>query len=738
MKKITSLVICLLMVFAGLAQVWVPEAMADDPPKPSLRVTGYSVAGVVDVANVYSVTLNMEWDLNGLSESDAKLQSLSVKSVDEETFVQATRSGSRYTVSAAPISSGRISTLNGSSHSANETFYFIKTGTSDILKLEFEFQYGQDDGPKTPGDSSTSVRVVKTTPDPQEPVWPDPEPPADTTRYRPILGVDGEKEMPLLTADSEVLTVPIKNTSSYSASRVTVQAKPADGNTPLFTANSMTVSASVGSLGSNGSKDAEFNITLAPGATTGIHAVVLSFSYRNSYGDDFTSSETAYIQVQAQNLAPRLTAVCSTPLLIPDAAVQGKFKITNSGDNDAHNVKVTLQGLSAAGISLRQDTDVRYLESIASQEGTEVEFNLFAAPSLTDSSVMLQVKLDYTDISGTAYSEINTVFIPLLNGEARDDGEEGIPRLIINRYDFGSQEIRAGSRFLLQLDLKNASRNQTIRNLKVTVQSPDGTFMPVDASNTLFIEEISPQEVYPTTLLLTAKPDAENKPYSMNITFEYEAKSGQAFNSQEVISISVLQPPRLVVGDPVFYGQPMMYQMLPVNLEFYNLGKTMLHNLMVKAEGPFQIEGGSYFVGNFNPGMSESFNFALTPSEPGEITGSVVFSFEDSIGTPMEVRRDFDLSVMEPFVPDESDFRPPMPEPKQTNWVLYGGIAAALLLLAFAVWFFLRRRKRKRFEIQRAEDMMAAAQTAIPEIEYVGFDENSQPEQGSDTQSKEE
>ncbi|MGI6358244.1 MAG: COG1361 S-layer family protein [Bacillota bacterium] len=755
MKRITSLVLCLLLLFAGVAPVGVPLVRAaDDPPAtPVIRVNSYSVKGVLGVSNVYAVTLELEWDpYNAVHAEDGKdsdlepidgvLHSLSIEA-NAGSFVHAIKNGSTYAVSSNPIpaQSSTINALNSGSRTASGTFYFIRTGAGDDLTIGFSFEYGEvDDGTETrpSGTSSKGLTVIKTAPDPQEPEWPDPEPPVDTSKYRPIIGVDSEKEMPLLTAESDTLVIPIKNTSSYSASRVNVQLEPA-GSQPLFTANSMAVGTSVGSLGPNGTKDAEFNVSLAPGATTGIHAVVLNFSYRNSYGDDFTSSATAYIQVQAQNLAPRLAAVCSTPLLILDAATKGAFAITNSGDSDAHNVKVTLQGLSAAGISLRQDTDVRYLDSIASQESAEVEFNLFAASSLTESSAMLQIKLEYTDISGQAYSETNTVFIPLHNVDSSGDDGEGVPRLIIDRYDFGGREVRAGSQFALQLDLKNTSRNQTIRNLKVTVQSNDGTFLPVDASNTLFIEEIKPQEVYPTALPMTTKPDAENKPYSLNITFEYEAKNGQAYNSQEVISISVLQPPRLVVGDPVFYGQPMMYQMMPVNLEFYNLGKTMLHNLMIKAEGPFQIEGGNYFVGNFSPGMSDSFNFALTPTEPGSISGAVVFSFEDSVGTPIEVRRTFDLNVMEPFVPDEGHMGPPMPEPKKTNVLLYVGIGvAALLAVIGGVVFYLRRRKKRRFELQRAEDMMAAAQMVIPEIEYVGFDQGSEQEQGQKPQSKEE
>lgn len=711
MKRIVALLLCVLLVGSLAGEVMVVQAA-----EPKVMVAGYSVQGVLGVPDVYAVTLSLKLD----SSSTAELDSLDISNTDED-FKPATRSGSRYTISNNPLpaSANTLSRLN-SGETASETFYFIMIGTKNELKLSFS------DGGKTVG--SADVLIVKSAPDPEPPpiIPVDPDPvPVDTTKYRPNLTVDTEAAMPFLGQETEELVIPIKNTAIYSANKITVAIEPANKTEPLFTANRITVSAAINTLSRDQVKEAKFDVELAPGAITGIHEVTLNYTFHNNHGDRFTDSETAYIRVENQNAAPRL-AVTSSQSLTPGQRSKVRFKLTNSGTTAARNVKVTLEGLDPAGVAVVNDIDVKYVDLVEGGGSAEVAYNLLPAPTLEGSSARLQAKIEYTDTSGATYSSTNAVFLPLLG--AVMEADKGVPRLIINRYSFSPQEIRAGSNFLLDLDLQNTSRTKTITNLKVTIISEEGVFLPIDASNTLFIESIAPGEVMPASLMLSAKADAENKAYPLRITFEYEDSQGTAHNSQEMITIPVHQNSRLEVSEIVFYGEPMLYNMVPVNIEFYNLGKTILYNLMVQAEGPFQLEGGRYFVGNFNPGASDSFNFAVTPTEPGEQIGEVIFQFEDSVGTPLEVRRELKLNVMEPFLPDEPGPEMPPPQQPTSKWTYIGIGAAVLIIAAGALLIWRRRRKNKKLELQRAQDYTAATQAVVPEIEYVGFEEETQPD----------
>ena len=73
-----------------------------------------------------------------------------------------------------------------------------------------------------------------------------------------------------------------------------------------------------------------------------------------------------------------------------------------------------------------------------------------------------------------------------------------------------------------------------------------------------------------------------------------------------------------------------MGQSFPVTLDFYNMGRSTLYNMMVKCEGNFDIQDANYFAGNFEPGRTDYYEAYITPTEPGEIKGAVIFTFEDS------------------------------------------------------------------------------------------------------------
>jgi len=57
-------------------------------------------------------------------------------------------------------------------------------------------------------------------------------------------------------------------------------------------------------------------------------------------------------------------------------------------------------------------------------------------------------------------------------------------------------------------------------------------------------------------------------------------------------------------------GQP-----VSVNLNFYNMGKSTLNNLMVRCKGDFELQPGSeYFAGNLNPAEATIMKHILYPT----------------------------------------------------------------------------------------------------------------------------
>jgi hypothetical protein len=76
--------------------------------------------------------------------------------------------------------------------------------------------------------------------------------------------------------------------------------------------------------------------------------------------------------------------------------------------------------------------------------------------------------------------------------------------------------------------------------------------------------------------------------------------------------------------------------------------KNHSEQLRVTAEGDFDTpESTSYFVGNLESGKSDSYDFSFIPRKGGEMTGKIIFSYEDAAGDVQILERAFSFDVME-------------------------------------------------------------------------------------------
>lgn len=138
------------------------------------------------------------------------------------------------------------------------------------------------------------------------------------------------------------------------------------------------------------------------------------------------------------------------------------------------------------------------------------------------------------------------------------------------------------------------------------------------------------------------------------------------------------------------------------------MGKSTLYNFMVKLEGKFKVEGSSYFVGNFDPGKSDTFDGMITPDAPGSITGNILFTYEDASGKTQEVRKEIALNVME--MPVQKEFPgagqiPPVQEGKKIPiWAFIAG-GVVLAVVALIVILVIRKKIKARKELMFDEEI---------------------------------
>jgi hypothetical protein len=227
--------------------------------------------------------------------------------------------------------------------------------------------------------------------------------------------------------------------------------------------------------------------------------------------------------------------------------------------------------------------------------------------------------------------------------------------------------------------------------------------VPVDSSNSFFIGNVEAGGRFTRTMTLRANPAAEQKTTAITVTMTYEDGDAE-FTAEDTISIPVIQVMRLSVDEiiPPFeiYAGMTGYS----SLQFYNMGHTTLNNLMITAEGDFDVmESNSYYVGNMEGGKSDIFTFSFMPRDVGPFAGKVIFTYEDLDGEQIVYEVPFEFNAME--MPDWEDMWGGYVEERPTPWALIiFGIVLVLGVAGFLVWRHIRKkRQNKKLEIQDAE-----------------------------------
>ncbi len=438
-----------------------------------------------------------------------------------------------------------------------------------------------------------------------------------------------------------MLELKIKNLGTLAAEdvKVTLGGLKSGG----FTTFNSTDVKFAGNISGNGSKTVSYQLLMPTSGAAGSNELSAKIEYEDAAGTKYT--ETNQIFVPAGEGEDTKPDISFEKIVSPQAALSANddFSISldlkNNGGATAKNIKVSLT--TEAGIITKSMNPV-YVSSLDAKAAKNISFKLFAADDAATKNYPVALNVEYEDIFGVKYNATQYVGVFVENETGKT-----VPRIIIDNYSMDPFPVNAGDDFNLKMSFLNTSKTVDVSNIKVTVSSADGVFTPTDTGNTFFLEGIPSKQNVERELLLHVKPDAEQKSYMLTVDFEYEDDKGNPYTAKETMSVRVLQSPRLVTGQlnlmtDTFVGQP-----VSIYLDFYNMGKSILYNLMVSVEGDFQGQNLSYYVGNFESGRTDFFDVAITPMSAGTQTGSVLFSFEDANGKPVEVRKEFTLNVTE-------------------------------------------------------------------------------------------
>lgn len=467
------------------------------------------------------------------------------------------------------------------------------------------------------------------------------EPTVGVTKYQfvndtLVAGVD----------DAMLLTVENRGTIPAYNAKVTLAGFNKDGVRLFNDINSKNIA----SIGGGEESSIYYNIAASPKAKSDTYELTATIEYTDEQGKEYKTESMVYIPVEGKDSAGIELAVenlKNKEAITAGDAFNISFDVKNIGIVEAEKVMVSIK---YPDDFIPTSTPKKVVKHLKAEDVQSFSFDFKAKSEaktqFNDFYVVLEYYADATSDDKSTFEEYCGVMV---------DGKSGLgrPKIIVKNYAIEESDVAmAGQEFVLNVDLYNTSTDDVIKNIKVTMESDDGVFSPVDSSSSFFVEYLGRQEIKTVPLKFKTKVDAGVKVYNLTLTMEYEDGEGNAYDSQEQpykevekLGIQVSQPIRLELSEPTIPYDAMVGVPSDIEMEFFNMGKSPMYNMMVKLEGNFQVQGSNYFVGNFESGRSEYFSATVIPEEEGEAIGKLIFEYEDALGNIEKLEQEINFFV---------------------------------------------------------------------------------------------
>lgn len=526
----------------------------------------------------------------------------------------------------------------------------------------------------------------------------------DRPKEDPKIIIARDSWMPEYKAGETVnLSIPVENVSNTSATNVRVSITPGDPNNFPFEMDKMTFTKYAYSL--SGRSVFSYKVKIPANTKPGTYPINVNLTYEGDGGGSSGGSETATIYVKIINdyKQPELKLMgvdFDGDRLVAGKSSLIKLRIQNTGDLNLKDVELKLNGFSSQGFNLDNWPDTQYVKNIKGQEIKLVEYKLAVDSKMESGTYPLDLNLKYKDENDKEYTQETKVYLPV---DGKGSTDNLTPRVIVNNYFFYSEYVGAGQTFPLSISFFNTSEDTTVKNIKISLNSDEQVFSPVGSSNSFYIKEIKPREASENTINLKAKIDAENRNYTISADIEFQDEKGEKFTEKEIISIPVNQQLNLTISNiemppQVFAGSP-----TSLSVDFYNTGRTLIRNLIIRTEGNFEIQDGTLFIGNLEAGKDNYYDVTIIPHEEGKVEGKVIFEYEDGVGEKYINEQAFVLEVMAheepPMMEPGMGIDPEADQSKWKKWRIPIGVAALLLIGGVTFVVIRRRRKKKQEEV---------------------------------------
>lgn len=279
------------------------------------------------------------------------------------------------------------------------------------------------------------------------------------------------------------------------------------------------------------------------------------------------------------------------------------------------------------------------------------------------------------------------------------------PRVMLTEYSIkasdSSGDIFPGDTFTVTFKLKNTSKNK-VQNLKYSVVSDNGEFLPAEGVGTGFVSELAGETEEEYSVSLEAAKTLEEKTYKIKIKTEYEDWNG-GYKSEDTIYVPISLKTEVLVSDTYIAEEEIR---LGDNIEIVstinNTGAAKIYKVTARVEG-HNIADAKTFIGNIDSGKNAAVDIitkATTHDDVRDATeydNDLIITYEDIEGNEYTVKEG--LGSIEVLEQDYSDvIKIKEDTTKHMSGVAKSLVAGAIVVFALILLVVRRVLKKKKLE----------------------------------------
>lgn len=395
----------------------------------------------------------------------------------------------------------------------------------------------------------------------------------------------------------------------------------------------------------------------------------------------------------------------SSSPLAPGQTFDLEVNLINTGQMTATNVVVTF---FPGDFEPRQTGGIRVVGNMDPGATAKVIQNFTAKSDLATGLAILDAEIRYTNVSGESFTEKARLTLDVKKPASGGSGPSATstptptpgaaqrPQFVIAGYSTDVVPLKPGTVFNLALEIVNrgtapaksvsmiigggsAADNGGTPGAGGGVSGGGGeftNFAPINSSNVQVLGDVptggSINATQPLIVNSTTTPGA----YSLKISFVYTDAKNATYTDDQVITLLVLQPPRIEVSfyippDPLFVGQ---MGNLPIQVVNLASASTVLGTMSVTADSA-ELLNNTLLVGNLEPGFPVTLDTQIIPSAPGPLTLNITIEYTDNFNQPQVIEKSLqieviDAPIIDPGMEGGGEFpieEPPIQEPA-TFW----------------------------------------------------------------------